>query len=862
MQIFGSGLRLGGTSAAALIIALAAPPAHAQMRVAEHLYDLPAQDLGASLRAVATASGRNIIAPTPLVDGKTAPPLRGRFNADDAVARLLVGSRLRVRRMGDDLVIEGNESGLESIDAEAPGDGGIVITGSRIRGARVASPVIRLNQETLRNTGIADVGEAVRRLPQSFGGGQNPGIGMNVPSGSGADVGGGSSVNLRGLGSDATLTLLNGRRLAYTAVKQSVDVSAIPIGAIERIEIVPDGASAIYGSDAVAGVVNVILRRDYDGFETSGRLAAATDRGDFQQDYGALAGTTWSSGGVMAAYQYGSNTAIRAEDRSYARSRSPGLDLFPAMRHHSAVVSAHQMLGGGLSFEMDGLYNIRWSDLTFPTTPGGDLHEGKATFSSVDKAFALAPAVHLELPHDWRITLTGNYGKDRVNFHQVECAFDVCDDSGPNFYRNTAEAAELNGSGSLFMLPGGPAKLAIGGGYRNISFRRHSSGNAAVNTAHSQDSYYGFGELSLPIVGPDQNIPFARRIDVTGALRYERYPGIDDVLTPKLGIVWGGSPDLDLKGSWGKSFRTPTLYQQYQPRAVYLFPPAALGASNVPATSGALLILGGNPGLKPERATTWSATLALHPRALRGARLELTYFDVVYRDRIVAPITLTREALSNPIYRDQIILSPEGAEQAAVIAGASTFLNLTGVPYDPANVIAIVDNANVNAGRQSARGIDVLASYTASIAPGQTIDLSANIAYLDSDQQLSPSQPVRPLGGVIFNPPHWRAQGIVGWSKGPLTLTAAANYIGGVRDVRLDPAVSIDGMTTFDLTARYRIENDSSPLDGLDLTLSIQNIFNDKPDPIAVSIPYDTPYDSTNYSPVGRLIAVQVRKTW
>src|SRR5690606_24972550 len=135
-----------------------------------------------------------------------------------------------------------------------------------------------------------------------------------------------SSVNLRGLGSDATLTLLNGRRLAYTAVKQSVDVSAIPIGAIQRIEIVPDGASAIYGSDAVAGVVNVILRRNYDGIETSARLAAATDGGDFQQDYGALAGTTWSNGGVMAAYQYGSNTAIRAEDRSYARSRSPGLD--------------------------------------------------------------------------------------------------------------------------------------------------------------------------------------------------------------------------------------------------------------------------------------------------------------------------------------------------------------------------------------------------------------------------------------------------------------------------------------------------------------------------------------------------------
>jgi len=846
---------LAGTASG---LAMTAAPAHAQQS-AEQVYDLPAQPLGEALRAIALASGVNIIAPSSRVAGRTAPALSGRFTPAEAVAILLRGSGLRVRKTAAGLIIERDDSAAQDDSANASA---IVVTGSRIRGAQVASPVIRLDQETLRDTGIADVGEAVRRIPQSFGGGQNPGIGMNVPSGSGADVGGGSSVNLRGLGSDATLTLLNGRRLSYTAVKQSVDVSAIPISAIERIEIVPDGASAIYGSDAVAGAVNIVLRRDYDGLETSARLAAATDVGNFQQQYGALAGTTWSSGGIMAAYEYGSNTEIRAENRSYARDRSPGLDLFPAMRHHSAIASGHQELAGGLSFEIDGLYNIRWSDLTFPTTPGGNLQEGRATFSSVNKSFAIAPALHLELSNDWRVTLTGSYGKDRVNYHQVECALDVCEDSGPNFYRNTAESLEFNGNGPLFSLPGGPAKLAIGGGYRKIAFERFSSGNTAVNTAHSQDSYYGFGELNLPIVGPDLGLAFAHRIDANAALRYERYPGIGDVLTPKLGLVWGVTPDLDLKGSWGKSFRAPTLYQQYQPRAVYLFPPSALGATGVPATAGALLVLGGNPDLKPERATTWSATLALHPRAFPGAQLEVTYFDVVYRDRIVAPIALTREALSNPIYSDHTVLDPDDAAQAAVIASAGTFLNLTGVPYDPANVIAIVDNANVNAGRQTARGVDVLASYNASIAPDQTINLSANVAYLDSDQQLSPSLPVLPLAGVIFNPPHWRAQTTAGWSKGPVTLTAAANYTGGVRDVRFDPAVPIDGMTTFDLTARYRIERAALLLNGLDLTISVQNVFNEKPDPIAVSIPYDTPYDSTNYSPVGRLVAFQVRKTW
>ncbi|KAK0351360.1 hypothetical protein LTR94_025263, partial [Friedmanniomyces endolithicus] len=288
---------------------------------------------------------------------------------------------------------------------------------------------------------------------------------MNVPDASGVDVGGGSSINLRGLGSDATLTLLNGRRLAYTAVRQSVDVSGIPVSAVDRIEVVPDGASAIYGSDAVAGVANVILRRDYDGLETSARLAGTTDGGDFQQQYGALAGRKWASGGLFAAYEYGSNTAILASQRSYAATRSPGLDLYPALRHHSVVASGHQDLGGGLTLSVDGLYNIRWSELTFPTVAGGDLDQGKATFSSVDKSFGVAPTLTLDLSGGWQIALGGTYGKERVDYHQVECALAVCSDSGRSYYRNTAKSVEINANGNLFHLLGGIAKIAIGGGY-------------------------------------------------------------------------------------------------------------------------------------------------------------------------------------------------------------------------------------------------------------------------------------------------------------------------------------------------------------------------------------------------------------
>src|SRR6185437_10401442 len=127
----------------------------------------------------------------------------------------------------------------------------VTVTGTRIRGGSTPSPVITIGSEQIQQEGFADLGEVIRSVPQNFNGGQNPGV-IGAASGIGnQDLTGGSSLNLRGLGADASLTLLNGRRLAYDGFSQGMDISAIPVEAVERLEIVPDGASAIYGSDAV-----------------------------------------------------------------------------------------------------------------------------------------------------------------------------------------------------------------------------------------------------------------------------------------------------------------------------------------------------------------------------------------------------------------------------------------------------------------------------------------------------------------------------------------------------------------------------------------------------------------------------------
>src|SRR3546814_1242037 len=90
----------------------------------------------------------------------------------------------------------------------------------------------------------------------------------------------------------------------------------IPVAAVERIEIIPDGASAIYGADAVAGVVNILLKRDFEGVAAMARLGASTEGGNVQQQYGILGGKTWSSGNLLAAYDYSRSSEILAGDSS------------------------------------------------------------------------------------------------------------------------------------------------------------------------------------------------------------------------------------------------------------------------------------------------------------------------------------------------------------------------------------------------------------------------------------------------------------------------------------------------------------------------------------------------------------------
>jgi iron complex outermembrane receptor protein len=338
--------KMGALALAGTAMVMVAPAALAQVESARE-FDMPSQDLGAALRAVAQQSGTQVIAPTELVAGLQAPAVKGRYRPDQAVSLLLRGSRLRVIVVGGTLVVQRDDTGQEG-NGPAEGEGEILVTGTRIRGSGpVGVPVISIGREQIAQGGFATTQQIVQSIPQNFAGGANEGTGELITGIGNGNSARGSGVNLRGLGQVSTLVLINGDRPPLGGGGGTFgDISMIPASIIERIEIVPDGSSAIYGSDAVAGVVNIIPRLNFRGAETSFRIGTAG--GDSQEyQFSQLFGARWTGGHAVLAYEYYKRDRLRAADRDFA---TDDLRPFGGPDRRSNFASPGTIVAGGVNF--------------------------------------------------------------------------------------------------------------------------------------------------------------------------------------------------------------------------------------------------------------------------------------------------------------------------------------------------------------------------------------------------------------------------------------------------------------------------------------------------------------------------------
>lgn len=197
----------------------------------------------------------------------------------------------------------------------------VEITGSSIKrvDSETALPVQIVTKAEIAQSGVTSTQDLLASISAVSAGGS-----ISNASGAGTSTGGLSTISLRGIGDSRTLVLVNGRRLAPFASGGGtvVNVNSIPLAAIERVEILKDGASGIYGSDAMAGVVNFILKTKYDGIEISSQLGSPTTSGGGQNGRASIVagfGTESGISGVVSG-SYEKEKALFGKDRSYAKS--------------------------------------------------------------------------------------------------------------------------------------------------------------------------------------------------------------------------------------------------------------------------------------------------------------------------------------------------------------------------------------------------------------------------------------------------------------------------------------------------------------------------------------------------------------
>jgi iron complex outermembrane receptor protein len=860
----------------------------------------------------------------------------------------------------DTVAEEGDDSGL------------VVVTGSRVRGAApVGSTVISIGRADIENSSAATIDRMIREIPQV--------LDLGVSENSRAQTGGsgnityGNTINLRGIGPYATLILIDGHRVVYNS--RSIDPSVLPSLGVERVEVVADGSSAIYGSDAIAGVVNLIPRRSLDGVEAFARFGVSDD-GDFNEwGVGAAVGHVFSRGQIMMAYEHVNRSALSGDHRDfftgdqrpfggadYRFTRcAPGTitaggvsyaipaggvtqatagtlvagtsnlctetasqDLFPEQSYDSVngtgtlEVTDWLTLFGDAFFSRREFYrgaNYTNASITVPQTnaffvrPAGfagtsytlGYRFAELPFndsSGYAESWQVTPGVRFRLPHDWQLEAlvgigeTHDFSATRAGLNTAALnaalasnnpatAFDpyglgrtnatvlagIADQIflAPTDGRLTAY--EARATGPLFELPGGTVRMAAGYERQEFDVALGSARGGPTtpitfrNFGRDIDSFYA--ELYVPLFGAANARPGFRRLELSAAVRHDSYSDVGSTTNPKFGLNWAPVEWLTFHASYGTAFRAPTLPEIYGNsnnlfNQNYVNP---AGGANIPGVA----LSGQNLDLKPETATSWSLGADIEPIA--GLNLNVTYFDIDYRNQVSAYLSdlaiLAREA---QFAGTGIILRGTAAANRVIELLAQGIAPVGAFPGgNPANVTVFVDGRSQNLARSITRGIDFSLSYRVTLDDTNRLSINASGMYLTTYRvATTPAAPLLDQRNLIFRPLTFRARASVTWDHGPFSARLLANHVGGYTNNVPAGGQEVDSYTPIDLSFTWRFDESgvgASPVDRFSITLEARNLFDVDPPYVNISpsVNGSGGYDATAASPLGRVFSMTAR---
>lgn len=840
----------------------------------------------------------------------------------------------------------------------------IVVTGTHIRGAEPAgAKVMVLSREAIMESGYGRLEDVLANLPQNF-----KGTGEEASSQLSGNVSGGAEIQLRGLGVGTTLTLVNGIRLpAGGSTGGFTDISSLPIAAIERVEILADGASALYGSDAIGGVVNIILRDDFEGGESRLRYATAGGEGNEIQISQVL-GHKGASVSVMGGYQYYLRNHVPADSREYtARNRdmsayggtdfrqdfqfagNPGTvidlntlqpyaipagqdgtslqpgDFVPGRVNYTDFVNGADFLPqqelhaffGTMSYDIDERWNVfasgRYSvrdmealngplaaELLVPSSnaffvsPFGNtdplfvLYDfagdvGPSTVNAATHTYAATVGVTGQITDRFQLRLTGSYGHENsrtrvvsINTSDEQTAAKLAAalaDSNPTTALNVFGSGGANDpdlvrsflstnlfqgisdiwsvgaltDGPIAHLPGGPVRVAVGADYRGERLQSVRSPDDA-----GDDRSVGalFAELSVPLVGADNELTGVHRLEMSVAGRYEKYSDFGTTLDPKVGLTFMPNRWTKLRSTWGTSFRAPTFDSSSEALSSPVLvstvdrdPQSPTGRSRV------LRLHGANPDLKEETATVWSAGVDLQIPAVESLTFSVTYFDIEYQDKIESG---TASLATAEVWGELITRAPL-EEQTDALCGDDKY-----AVFGPCTgtFAAILDYRPNNIAVVATRGIDFEVSHASITRFGEWSYGIGGTYTLDYEQAITETSPVLDLLDTVDHPLALRVRGSLGWSHRGMSAGLGVRYTGSYDD----PAAQriVGSWTTLDVNVGYTFPQSSGWLHGAGLSLIATNVLDELP-PFVDTV---RGYDPANASLLGRLVSLQLTKSW
>lgn len=286
----------------------------AQTREAEIAFDIPGGTTARALNDFAAQANLQILFPYEVAAASRTAPLKGRFTRQQALERLLADGPFEIASQTDTMITL-REKPQAAVDTETMAE--VVVTGSRLKRPNFESPVpvVSVDSAEVADEGHMDLAEALAELP---GVSHSASLSNNQSS---AQNSGTSTLNLRGMGQQRTLTLIDGRRTVSNAGNRNiVSLSTIPTFFVQRVDITTGGASAVYGSDAIAGVVNIITRSEYDGFRVRGVVGTTEDGGGESSEISFLGGRKFLDDrlSVLVTGTWERQEALMATDRDWA----------------------------------------------------------------------------------------------------------------------------------------------------------------------------------------------------------------------------------------------------------------------------------------------------------------------------------------------------------------------------------------------------------------------------------------------------------------------------------------------------------------------------------------------------------------